>query len=635
MDDFQMWINIKSVTFHKKSMKWIILLLFALLQGSLSAQDEPTDGDQKAPRFEFDKDTIGLDFKYYHINDVFKTQVVSDTFYATSFLEKVGVHRNGEYVNTGNYGSSEYSLWYQNEVNPGFYTGYNQYRPFQIRKENFRFYEQNRPVSELFFSQMGGQDNIVVGANFSRNFADGLTLSMNYNRISHRGFYRNQETKTTAFGIGMRYQSPKNRYNALMLLTQNANTENHNGGITIEDVSDEQFLRNVPVVLDGAATRQQERSFSFVQYLKLNSAKNKLWNIFVQNDLTYEPTYFKFSDKNISDLESQAFYDFILDQPAGLRRYVKINKLSDGFFIHGEKTQGLNGKIGIVYDHYQIDDAPTRFNRSDLTAVAEGKVPFLGFLQLDVASQLGLLKNIGNFNLSGDLELKVKKIGFLRGGIKIFNYEPAYKDIYLNLNNEAIRNADLSHVFGTEIHAHLTIPSVKLTATVRQSLINDPIFYDNGFNPTQYNGLFTISQIQVSHRLKLKSIHLDNDVYFQLQSSDIYPVPRFFSMHQLYYSGSWFKKALNINIGLYGRMIPDYNGPGFQPLTGSFYATDTNLSFYPESNIFLSAQVSEFRAFFVMENFSDYFIKETRFDVAHYPQFNPSLRIGLQWLLKD
>ncbi|MFN8339975.1 MAG: putative porin, partial [Saprospiraceae bacterium] len=98
-------------------------------------------------------DTLTVDttiYKYLYINDIFHKIDFADTLANIAFLHKFGLSNQGEYVNTGNYGSAVQSIIYHPEVNIGFSHGYNQYRYYQIRPENFRFYEQNRPLADVF-----------------------------------------------------------------------------------------------------------------------------------------------------------------------------------------------------------------------------------------------------------------------------------------------------------------------------------------------------------------------------------------------------------------------------------------------------------------------------------------------------
>ena len=92
---------------------------------------------------------------------------------------------------------------------------------------------------------------------------------------------------------------------------------------------------------------------------------------------------------------------------------------------------------------------------------------------------------------------------------------------------------------------------------------------------------------------------------------------------------------MDVNIGIDARLIAAYDGPQFQPLFGEFIQSTTTLPFFPAANFYLLSRVSSFRVMIIMENFGQYFRKDYNFDVVNHPQFDPKLRFGIQWLLKD
>lgn len=76
-------------------------------------------------------------------------------------------------------------------------------------------------------------------------------------------------------------------------------------------------LRDIPVLLTEATTRQQERNLSFIQYYKLNSSTNKTWRIYLKNEFKYLPSDFRFSDVKIINNNDSTFYAGIPLDPRG------------------------------------------------------------------------------------------------------------------------------------------------------------------------------------------------------------------------------------------------------------------------------------------------------------------------------
>ena len=575
-------------------------------------------------------------YEYILIDNIYKKTPLSDTLADISFMHNNMLIRNNvQSVHTGNFGSAAYPLTYRPKIFSGFASGYNQYDNYQLKLNTFRFYEQNRPISDLYFSQLTSQENINVRANFSRNFSKGLSVSVNYLRISQKGFYTGQDTKSTSFGIGLRYKSSSERYNAMLLFIHNATEEGHIGNIISENDLLIRFKKDIPVVLSQAATRQQERNVAFVQYLKLSDAKKSDFRLYIKNYTEYKPSYYKFYDNNINDSNDTLFYNVNNTDKRGLRRYLSINHLSNSFYINGEKSNGLNGKLGLVMDLFYIKDGTEPNNRFDLTGVFDGIVPVFRTLQLETKGKLGLAKNIGNFDFSGRLNIKISKLGSLSGFLRFFRSENPYNVNRLVINDIVEKENSFSKPVGTEFGGDLVIPSLRIKAGLSQTIVNKPIYWSVDGMATQSDGIFTSTYVKFEHILRIGHFNLNNHLHLQIFNTNLYPLPKYYSTHQLYYSGSWFKKVMDVSLGLDVRLIPDYNGPGFQPLYGEFHLTNSALPFFPASNLFFLARVSSFRAMIMMENFSQYFVTNTNFDVFGNPQFDPKLRFGFQWLLKD
>ncbi|HMU04753.1 MAG TPA: hypothetical protein PJ990_14065, partial [Saprospiraceae bacterium] len=140
---------------------------------------------------------------------------------------------------------------------------------------------------------------------------------------------------------------------------------------------------------------------------------------------------------------------------------------------------------------------------------------------------------------------------------------------------------------------------------------------------------------RLKQNFRIWRIHLDNQFHYQVFSNNLYPLPSYYSTHQLYYSGSAFKKVMDLNIGLDVRLVDDFEGGVYHPVYGEFVKTDTNLPFFPAANLYLIARVSSFRAIIMLENFSQRFRNDINFDAIGHPQFDSKLRFGLYWLLKD
>ncbi len=576
-------------------------------------------------------------YQYYLLDSPSLVQDIQDSLADIAFLHKYTEWNLREpALHTGNVGSAVMPLLYHMPVYTGFAMGYEQYRPYQIRQDNFRFYKQNRPITDVYFSQLATQENIMAGAAFSRNFKGGLSLSLNYLRISQKGFYNAQKTRSTAFGLGMHYESPSKRYRMFLLFTNNANEESHNGGVVQGANLNEQFKQVIPVTLSSADTRQQERHISVTQYYSLQKEPEKPSSWFLSNHTSYQPSYYKYADKEIDSLD-QVFYGGLALDSRGIRRYTSVNQFQNAFYLHGRHRTGIDGRAGITVDLFNISSATpeSSYWRTDVTATFDGNVPIARSLLIDTKMRLGLGQNTGNVDIRGNVRLVAGKVGSLLAGARFFRSENPYRTLQLDLNNDNAFTNSYAKPFGTSLSATLVIPRLRSRVGFEQMLIQNPVYFREDGLPVQSENVLSLSRLLASVSFRLGHFGAENTACLQLQSTALYPLPPWFTSHQVYYSGTWFKKVMDVSMGLDGRLLAAYKGPAYQPLFGAYHLSDNDLPMTPILNVFFMARISSFRAKFIMENIGQLLFSDRKFSIENHPFNPPALRFGVQWLLKD
>lgn len=577
-------------------------------------------------------------YKYYVIDSPFLLADHKDTLADIGFLQLHSLYQgHNPILSTGNYGAAAFSVNYQPSVFTTFTPGYQHYRPYQITPETFRFYRQNRPMTHLYFSQFGSQENISAGAAFSRNFKNRLSISLNYHRISQKGLYNAQKTKSTAFGVGLRYHSASEKYQMLLLFTNNANEESHNGGVLPGANLNEAFRQVIPVVLSDAATRQQERNFSLTQFYALSTPqKDQAPTLFVRNHTAFQPSYYKFSDKDLDSLDIR-FYRGLATDSRGVRRYLNVNHFHNGTYLHGQHKRGIQGNIGLQLDVFQINNSVPQgtFWRTDITATFDGKIPVAKALEIDTRARLGLGQNAGNADVQGKLSIKAGKLGILDAQARIFRSEQSFQNMRLNVNEETLFHFPWSKALGTSIGGKLNIPSLKTHLSAEQILVQNIVYWDTTGLPQQATDVFSLSRFTTGFSLRIGPFHSENQLLVQLQNQTIIPIPAWSTSHQLYYNGYWFSKVMEVTAGIDAQLFAPFQAPAFQPLTGNYHLSGTDLPITPLVHVFFMARVSSFRAKFIMENAGQFIFPNTTYLVENHPINPPTLRFAFQWLLKD
>jgi len=70
-------------------------------------------------------------------------------------------------------------------------------------------------------------------------------------------------------------------------------------------------------------------------------------------------------------------------------------------------------------------------------------------------------------------------------------------------------------------------------------------------------------------------------------------------------------------------------------VNGAFYPSPEETGYYPESEVYITAQVKNFRLFFRYDNFSDLLLPEVNYQIQNYPQFDNRFRMGVRWIFFD
>lgn len=543
-------------------------------------------------------------------------------------------------ANLGTVASASHPLFYTPSKSTGFHSGLHEYEPYNFTVDQFRYFKTNRAISDLYFSSIANQQNLSVKTDFTRNFEDGLQLSINYQRFANEGFYAEQRAVTTNFGAGIWFQSPTDKYNGFLTFVSNVNSEEQNGGITTDTFYGTEFAEfrtSIPTNLTSANTRHQQRSIRASNYYKIASPDSSNWNLQLQYDLEYSWNYWNYDDVLTNSTTDTLLYQEYLTDPRGARSYISDNSISQTAFIHGIGPNGYQGKVGIQYNRHKVKIANRDSTINDISLKYNATIPFVKALQLYSKGSIGLGANAGSFDIDGYVNLDVKKWATLRGGASLFRRSIELVEDEFWINDEKIFDNDFSKPFGSTIFGTLNIPKFKTKISLEQTLENNPILWGTTALPYQLDGILSTTQLNAQIHLNWRGWHLDNYLQYQILSEEVIDLPKYMSTHKLYWDGDVFNKNMNLRIGIQTRLVPEYTAQRFMPVIGKFYEGVDPLQFYPDTDFFLSFKVQSFRMFFQIQNITDFIDEPTDIDyqVEYYPQYDVKLRYGVRWILFD
>ncbi len=351
------------------------------------------------------------------------------------------------------------------------------------------------------------------------------------------------------------------------------------------------------------------------------------------------------------------FYGNFLVDKRGIRHYLELKKLENTLKLQTFKLrqQTLTDtsqysralpkesdllEVGLVHSAYFLQQEPVDTGTIH-NVFLTGRLNFsLGErLRLRSYAHLGIGANAGDFRLSGELFLNLKKIGALRLEAVNQLYSPSLLPQRFYVTEQEVWKNSFGRTLETSLAGEYSLPQIRLSVGGQYHLLNNLIYFDSLGQPRQ-SGTFSIVQLTAQKDFKYGPLHMDNAAFLQQTTSDVLPLPQFYTKHSLYLEGKIFKKVMLTRIGVDARLIAPYRPPGYNPLIGQFHLQkEQDLPFTPLLDVFLSFRVKTFRFFFKIENLLTLPLQTYYYQTANHPMpfgyLNGGMRMGISWRLVD
>jgi hypothetical protein len=335
----------------------------------------------------------------------------------------------------------------------------------------------------------------------------------------------------------------------------------------------------------------------------------------------------------------------------GLRHFTKAKKLENTVKLQtfklkaqasGQAPPGQRDlfEVGLVHSLHWVDMEPVDTGViQNLFLTGQLKLAPGERLWFGSYAHLGIGDNAGDFRLSGELAITLKRLGTLR--LEAVNQ--LYSPSLLHQRYYVSQHEAWKHSFGktleTSLAATYELPQYRLTAGAQNHLLNNVVYFGEDGLPRQ-SGTFNIVQFIFRKDFQLGPFHLDNQFVLQEATSEVLALPPWYGRHSLYFEGKIFKKVMLTRLGADARLIGPHRAPGYLPVTGQFHLQGgQSLPFTPLLDAHLSFKVKTFRFFFKIENLLTYPLQDYYFQTAGYPLpfgfRNGGVRMGISWRLVD
>lgn len=641
---------------------WLTVLLFFCVVLTAVGQRPPniggggSGGGVSAPQSSdyFTRDTS--DVIYFYANKPSLEYVFSDTTLGRYVVQYDPIRqRRWDYVHLGHLGSAHQAVVFSPQTRKGFDLGFHQFDLYQTRAEDLPFYRITRPFTNLAYSQVAEQSNGYVEAQFSRNFANGINLSIDYKRINQLGTqtkYLRQDVQNTALAFGLWIEGPAKKYTGMIAFASNTIRQEDNGGIgsVPEEVTGFRSPTSAEIFLSEAETRHALRELMYTHYFTLGGGQDSTQRIrrsySLGHQLSYASNKYKYFD--VSNQLDPFVYKSLLGDPRGFRHALDYTKLSNSFRLKSFKlAPGENAKavrsqrdlleVGLTHSLYNIDQEASDSTINTLFLNGTLNIALKDRIQLNAEAHLGLLDHGGDYRVSGQLMINLSEIGSLEFKAANQLSTPTLLQSRFYINQQVLWNNDFNKTLSTSLEASYQQARLGLRISGRYHLLNNYIYHDSIGIARQTGTPISVLQLVVEEDIRLGAFHLDNTIIFQSSSEDEIRLPAIFSEHSLYYQSKWFK-FLNIRIGADARLQSAYKGNYYHPLFGQFILQDRQeVPFYPSIDAYVAFRVTKFKAFFKIENATQFLRPDELFYLnAFYPHSIASgFRLGFQWRFWD
>lgn len=237
--------------------------------------DDPTGGFSPLDSVQQDVEIDTFKIFYYSPLAFYREQAFNDSL-LTNYTHQLDPTRQRayDYQHLGVLGSAANPLVFQNDFRQGFDVGLHQFDIYRLDIDRMPFYRVERAFTYAEYDRGGDQADSRIEVKFSRNFANGVNLSIDYERLTQlatRIQFPNQSAQATAFGIGLSLQNESGRYRGFIAFVNNKNIQEENGGLVSEPTLGGNFSSpaGAGVQTETAYTEYRNSAYQYTHYFNL------------------------------------------------------------------------------------------------------------------------------------------------------------------------------------------------------------------------------------------------------------------------------------------------------------------------------------------------------------------------------
>jgi hypothetical protein len=557
----------------------------------------------------------------------------------------------------GQLGSAAYPLRYTPVHRRGLEVGLRQFDLYKRTSENLDFYRLERPFTYLRYLRGSEQNDGRLTARFSRNFADGVNLLLDYDRIFQVGTryqYPSSAVRNTQVITGLSVRPPGSRYSGYFTYAANTFEQQQNGGIVAfrdEGIDVFDTGDNALPFLGETRLRHAYRELAATQYLQFGAATDTLTGrerraFTVKHQLRIDQQTYRVSSIRVGEADTAFYrrYPLFAVDPRGSRSFLTHDLVSNEVGLstfrrsrsaRQETVQKDLLEVGIVHQYHRVGRETGDSTANVVLARARVGLRPSDRLQLLVDGQLNLVGQVGDYRIAAAGELDLGRAGKVE--LQALNqlYSADLLQRTLVLNGVVVYDRNFTKTLEARFEGAYTLPFLGIRAGLAYSFLTDYIYFDENGLPRQRGGVSSIVQLTAERNFQLGNYRIDNRVLLQEADRAVFRLPRLYGEHSLYYAGKWFG-VLNVNLGVDVRYASGFQPYYYNPILQQFQLQEVQeTDFYVQLDPFLSLRVTRFRFFVQFIQAQTLVTDRLLYLTAEHPYADGALRLGASWRLLD
>ena len=302
---------------------------------------------------------------------------------------------------------------------------------------------------------------------------------------------------------------------------------------------------------------------------------------------------------------------------------------------------------GISYDFYKIRhfdyiEKETLLDQTHSQAILHGGtiVNLFGLTTITGHAQLVFLGyHIGDFDLKGQWKQRFGKRdhSFGKNVSLCFDFDlkrqsPTWFETKYNSNHFRWEN---DYHAATYLTMNLQGQYKTIHAGIKNTTINDYIYFDKEARPAQHDGIVSISEIYGSASTTLWRFQLEGFIAFNYVSNEeVLRLPAFQSRLKVSFAQPVFKRAAILQPSVTVQYFTKYYADAYMPALRTFYLQDEVLvGNYPFIDLALAINVKKADIYVMYSNMFLLSGNYNSFIAPHYPMRDSKIFLGINWRL--